>query len=101
MGVTFPVAAGLGRPSTTALGRSVFADAARAIDPALASAVDEERDWRHGYLRHVRRLVEAAAASGPAALAAARAALAAVHGRMEFERSGRRLPLGESMAAFP
>ena len=67
----------------------------------LAAAIDAERDWRHRYLGHVRRLVETSAVSGTAAFAAARAGLAAVQGRMEFERNGQRLPLGESMAAFP
>jgi hypothetical protein len=100
MAVAFPVVLELGRASSTALGRSVFGDAAAAVDPDLATAVREEQDWRRGYVRHVRRLVEAAAMSGPAALAAARGALSAVHRRMEFERDGERVPLGTAMAAF-
>ena len=100
MGVTFPLDPRLGRASTTALGRSVFASAAHAIDADLGAAVDAEPDWRHAYPRHVRRIAEAAAISAPAALAAAKAALAALHASMEFERDEQRLPLGKCMPAL-
>ncbi len=100
MGVAFPVTAGLGRASTTVVGKAVFADAARAIDQGLAAAIEAESDWRHKYLHHVRRLIEATAVSGPDAIAAAHAGVAAVHDRMEFERGGQRFQLGESMAAI-
>jgi hypothetical protein len=100
MGVAFPVLPELGRASTTAFGRTVFADAAGAVDLELAAVVRGEQDWRRGYVRHVRRLVEATALSRSAALAAARAGLSAMHAHMEFERDGDRLPLGKAMAAF-
>ncbi|HET9900780.1 MAG TPA: hypothetical protein VFR46_06925, partial [Actinomycetes bacterium] len=100
MGVTFPLDPRLGRASTTAMGRSVFASAAHAIDADLGAAVDAEPDWRHAYPRHVRRIAEAAAISAPAALAAAKAALVALHASMEFERDEQRLPLGKCMAAL-
>ena len=58
MGVEFPVSPD-GRRSTSALGRSVVADALRPVDPDGAAAAEHERDWRRGYLRHFRRLIEA------------------------------------------
>ncbi|WP_238162185.1 hypothetical protein [Micromonospora endolithica] len=79
-GVMFP-RTGEGR-STSALGRAVVADALRAVDPVGARAVEHETDWRHGYLGHFRRLVEAGLLSRTAALTIARDGLASLHTRM-------------------
>jgi hypothetical protein len=56
--VAFPRSAD-GRRSSAALGRAVVVDALRAVDPAAAEAAAREKDWRRGYLRHFRMLVEA------------------------------------------
>lgn len=64
-GIAFPVVAG--RRSTTATGRAVFADAARGVAPGLAEDIEAERSWHSRYPVHVRRLVEAGAASPEAA----------------------------------
>jgi hypothetical protein len=82
-GVAFPAAAD-GRRSTSALGRAVVADALRQVDPAGASAAEQEGNWRTGYPVHFRRLVEAGLASPAAALSVARDGLASVHERMRF-----------------
>src|ERR1700760_670220 len=81
MGVEFPESAD-GRRSTSALGRSVVADALRPVDPAGAKAAEQERDWRRGYLGHFRRLIEAGLPSADAALAVARGGLDSLHQRM-------------------
>ncbi|RGC66582.1 hypothetical protein C5N14_22755 [Micromonospora sp. MW-13] len=56
-GVVFPKT-DAGR-STSVLGRAVVADALRAVDPVGARSAEHETNWRHGYLGHFRRLVEA------------------------------------------
>ncbi|HEY6501778.1 MAG TPA: hypothetical protein VIZ20_20280 [Streptosporangiaceae bacterium] len=81
MGVEFPESAD-GRRSTSALGRSVVADALRPVDPAGAKAAESESNWRRGYLRHFRRLIEAGLPSADAALAVARGGLDSLHQRM-------------------
>src|SRR5215467_5719659 len=80
-GVEFPVA-GDGRRSTSAFGRSVIADALRGTDAAGALGVEQETNWRSGYLTHFRRVIEAGLASRDAALAIADDGLASLHGQM-------------------
>ncbi|MGN9893716.1 hypothetical protein [Micromonospora sp. L31] len=79
-GVVFP-RTGEGR-STSALGRAVVADALRAVDPVGGRSAEHETNWRHGYLGHFRRLVEAGLLSREAALSIARDGLASLHARM-------------------
>ncbi|SIR58529.1 hypothetical protein [Micromonospora avicenniae] len=79
-GVVFPAVEG--RRSTTALGRAVVVDALRAVDPVGARSAEHETDWRHGYLGHFRRLLEASLLSPDAAVTIARAGLASLHARM-------------------
>ena len=92
-GVVFPRGED-GRRSTTTAGRAVLADALRAVDPAGADAVEAEKDWRSGYLRHVVALTAAGARSAPAAVAVARAGLASVGTRMALATGGEERPLG-------
>ncbi len=80
-GVVFPMDDS-GRRSTTTLGRGVVADALRVADPAGAQAVEQQSDWRTGYLPHFRRLVTAGLDSPAAALAIGRAGVDSMHGRM-------------------
>ncbi len=94
-GVVFPVVDG--RRSTTATGAAVFADAARVLDPALADAIEAERNWRTSYLHHIRRLVEARV-TRPAA-ADTDAGLASAHRRFEFVRDGEARTLDEALDA--
>ncbi len=98
-GVVFPQVDG--RRSTSALGRAVVADALRAVDPVGAQAAERETNWRHGYLTHFRRLVEAGLLwEGRAAVEVARAGLESLHGRMRATGpDGGELPLDEAFAA--
>ncbi|MFF5173604.1 hypothetical protein ACFY3U_13290 [Micromonospora sp. NPDC000089] len=96
-GVVFP-RTGEGR-STSALGRAVVADALRAVDPVGARAAEHETDWRHHYLGHFRRLVEAGLLSRDAALTVARDGLASLHSRMTvIGDDGRETALAEAFA---
>ncbi len=80
-GVVFPRAAD-GRRSTSALGRAVVAGALHRVDSAGARAAEREQDWRRGYPRHFRRLIEAGLASRQDAIAVARDGLQSLHRRM-------------------
>ena len=73
-GVVFPVI-GSSR-STSALGRTVVADALRGVDPVGARAAEGETSWRTEYRFHFRRLVEAGLLSSAAAVTIARNGLA-------------------------
>ncbi|NLT55064.1 MAG: hypothetical protein GXX79_10995 [Actinomycetales bacterium] len=90
-----------GRRSTSATGRAVVADAVRDLDPALAEVVGSDPDWRHGYLRAVRRMTELEARSGDAALAIAGAGLDAVHRRFRVRQDGEDLSLDQVMRRDP
>lgn len=85
-GVVFPEVNG--RRSTSALGRSVVADALRPVDPVGAQATERETNWRHGYIAHFRRLVEAGLTSEAAAVTIARSGLESLHRRMRATAEG-------------
>lgn len=98
-GVRFPALDGA--RSTTATGRTVLADAARAIDHDLAAAIETEDAWHRGYIEHFRRLVEAELHAGDAADAVARAGLASLHGRFEFVRGDTTVGLADATTLPP
>lgn len=76
---------GDGKRSTSALGRSVVADALRAVDPVGARGAQSETSWRQAYIVHFRRLVEAGLDSRDAALTIARDGLDSLHRRMTYD----------------
>lgn len=98
-GVAFPEG-GDGHRSTTATGRAVFADSVRTADPALAARIEHTADWRHGYLRPLRDIVQVAATRSEAALTIARDGVASARRRFEFVRNGARSTLDDAMATY-
>jgi hypothetical protein len=97
----FPVsgaAAGAEPPrSTSALGRSVVADALRSVDPIGSRAAETETNWRRGYVDHFRRLLEAGLPSADAALRIATDGLDSLRTRMCFVRQdGVEVELGQA-----
>jgi hypothetical protein len=86
-GVVFPSGAD-GRRSTSALGRAVVADALRRVDAAAAGDAEGEHDWRRGYPRHFRRLIEAGLASRQDAITVARDGLESLYRRMRVAGPG-------------
>jgi hypothetical protein len=90
-----------GARSTSALGRSVVADALRSVDPVGARAAESETNWRRNYLMHFRRLVEAGLLSREAALAIATDGLASMHERMRFATAEGEGTLAEALSAGP
>ena len=85
-GVVFPADAE-GNRSTSAVGRSVVAAALRPTDPTGARAVEQETNWRSGYLEHFRRLIEAGLESPDAADSIARSGLESLHETMRVAGS--------------
>lgn len=81
-GVVFPTVDQ--RRSTSAAGRTIVAAALRAADPIGAGAAMRETDWRHGYLTHFRRLVEAGLDDAEQAREIARVGVQAVHDTMRW-----------------
>jgi hypothetical protein len=98
-GVSFPTG-GDGRRSTTGTGRAIFADSVRSVAPELAARIEHTSDWRKGYIRPLRDIVAAAAATPEAAVRISRDGLASAHRRFTFERDGQARLLGEAMATF-
>jgi hypothetical protein len=96
-GTVFPEVGG--HRSTSATGRAVIAAAARAVDPGLAAAVEAERDWRRGYLTHLRELSARAATVPGGAVSISVAGLDAVHAQFRFRSGGEDLPLRRSVRA--
>ncbi|OUZ10522.1 hypothetical protein BHE97_07120 [Aeromicrobium sp. PE09-221] len=78
-GVRFP------GDSTSATAREVVAEALRDVDAVGARAVENETNWRRGYLAHFTRLVEAGIGSPEAAVAIAEAGLQAATERFRFD----------------
>src|ERR1700730_18752576 len=72
-GVSFPQIDG--RRSTSASGRAILADAAAAVEPALAERIRSSGARRSDYLAFVRELTLASAGRPGSSLAIARAGL--------------------------
>lgn len=99
-GVVFPRGED-GRRSTAATGKAVWSDAVRDVDPGLAARIDDERDWRSGYVARVVDVTAAATRSAGTATAVARAGLAALAARMRFERDGDSRSPADAVTAPP
>lgn len=90
-----------GKRSSTALGRSVVAEALAAADPVGARAAEQETDWRRQYGTHFRRLVEAGLVAPEHGVEIARRGLEAVHSRMTFVDGDVERGLAESLDVEP
>ena len=97
-GIQFPLDDS-GKRSSALAGRRILAAALRGLDAAAAERCLSERDWRHAYPLHLRRLVELQAERPQAVVASCRAGLDAAWHELVFQRDGRPLPLREAMAA--
>jgi hypothetical protein len=84
-----------GRRSTSATGRAILADAARARDPELAERIERCSRWRTDYISFMRELTELAA--DPAdALAIAAAGLDSMRRHLVLEGYGGALALSQA-----
>ena len=91
-GVNFPEG-GDGRRSTSATGRTIFADSIRGVDPTIAARIEHTKDWRRGYLQPLRDITIAATRTPQAAIDISRAGLDSAHRRFTFTRNGEEIPL--------
>lgn len=96
-GIQFPADAG-GKRSTTQAGKAILAAALQPLEPAAAARCLAERDWRQGYPRHLRRLVELQAAQPQAVVASCAVGLEAAWQTLVFQRDGQALPLAQALA---
>ena len=90
-----------GKRSSQMVGKTVYADAARQADPALASRIENQKEWRKTYLGPVRELVEAGVRSGNHAVSIATAGLASAHHSMMYRREGTEVPIADAFATPP
>ena len=95
-GVLFP-ADEQGRRSTASTGRTVWAEAVRGVDDALAARIGSARDWRKEYVGAVVAHTAAATRSPQAGVQVAQQGLAALGERMRFERDGAVTSVGEAL----
>ncbi|NYE00344.1 hypothetical protein BJY21_001528 [Kineosphaera limosa] len=72
------------RRSSAELGRRVVADALAAVDESAARAALGEAEWRAGYPRHFRELLERGASDPARAAAIASEGLASVHHHLQW-----------------
>ena len=97
-GVVFPFAGE--RRSTTTAGRTIVADALRAVDPIGAQSAAGESAWRTAYLEHFRRLVVAGLQSPEAAVTIARAGLESAYAHLAWAgQDGTETSLADALVA--
>ncbi len=87
-----------GRRASAPPGQRIAAAALRVLDGPGADALLQERDWRHRYPQHLKRLVECQAAAPARVVASCRAGLDAAWAELPFLVAGGPLPLREAMA---
>jgi hypothetical protein len=99
-GIAFPLDGKATRSSTNA-GKAVWIRAANSVPGGeeLATQIESERDWRHGYVPHIVNLTRLSLKSPTNALTVARNGLAALHETFEYIPSGSDagIPLPEAM----
>lgn len=86
VGVAFPLQNN-GKVSTTATGKKVWIDAVKGIDQGISQAIDEEKDWRFNYPKHVAAVAELTSKSPGDALSVATNGLKALHDSLEYVRN--------------
>jgi hypothetical protein len=86
-----------GKRSSTTAGRDIAAAALLPLDPEASTRAGHERDWRHRYPRHLRRLVETQAARPGLVLASCQAGLDAAWSGLHFIRDGQPITLRQAM----
>lgn len=95
-GIAFPAGPD-GKPSSRLAGTHVMGAALEPLDPAHADDARRETRWRSAYPRHFRRLVEGAMRSPQAALASARAGLAAAWESVQWHGEPGAVPLKDAL----
>lgn len=87
-----------GRRSSTTAGRDIAAAALLPLAPEASTRAGHERDWRHRYPQHLRRLVKTQAARPGLVLASFQAGLDAAWNDLHVVRGGQPITLRRAMA---
>ena len=95
-GVSFPSIDG--SRSTSATGRAILADAARAADPRLSEWVLGCEDWHKRYAPVIRELTAASISGGERAISIACAGLESMRSRLTFAERDRETTLDVALA---
>ena len=75
-------------------------DSVRRIDPDLAARIEHTSDWRTGYIRPLRDIVQAAAMTPTAAVSVSVDGLDSAHRRFTFTRDGQQSTLQQAMDRY-
>lgn len=97
-GIDFPVVEG--QMSSMATGRAIFADAARAASPELASRIDAVKNWRKDYMAPARDLVVAGMGTPGGTEGISQAGLDSLYRQFQFTRDGGTGTVGEAFAQY-
>lgn len=87
-----------GRVSSTAIGKSVVADAARVYDPQLAARVETMRSWHRDYIEAYRDLLTAAASDGVGAAVMSAAGARSLISHAGYVQNAQVVSLAEAFA---
>lgn len=90
-----------GERSTTIINKNAWASSAKAVSETVATKVDKERNWRHGYAKHVLSHVKESCVSYQNAIKMAEAGLNYLHNTFEFSSAAtgnKPVPFAEAMA---
>ena len=88
-----------GQRSSQRAGKTVLADAVRAVTPELASRIERTQKWRKSYIGPFTDTVIAGVASHKDALRIAADGLASLHANLTFVRAGNESSISNSLAA--
>jgi hypothetical protein len=88
-----------GHRSSQRAGRTILADAVRAVAPDLATRIERTKDWRKSYIVPFTDSVVAGAGSGKDALRIAADGLDALHSNLTFVRNGGETTLRAALEA--
>ncbi|CAM9682242.1 unnamed protein product [Heterosigma akashiwo] len=95
-GLVFPPGPKGDRGSTWG-NKETIAAAFEPLDPKVAQAVRNERNWRQNYVPYIQKLVELGLASKEKALASAQAGMDWAYNNFEFIRDGQTMSLKQAM----
>lgn len=89
-----------GRRSSTASGKTIFAEAVANVDGELAGRISDTKDWRKGYLAPVRSVVERGVPSSKDALRIAADGLHAVREHLVYVHDAEELSLPDAFRSL-
>uniref|UniRef100_A0A6B2KYF3 very-long-chain (3R)-3-hydroxyacyl-CoA dehydratase n=1 Tax=Arcella intermedia TaxID=1963864 RepID=A0A6B2KYF3_9EUKA len=96
-GLEFPIEAATGQPSSTILNKGAMAASVKAIKPEAAKRVEDERNWRFRYDRHLIENVKLCLADPEDAIKISQAGLDYLHENFSFYRNKEQMSFKDAM----